>query len=137
MIDPNLDLVFVEYGCPLGIEELYTRGPALQSMAETGPGTEVQRDRLGSFMREHVLVGKVFRLSGLWCRNDLLARPDLTPPCHGQEVFSETGIIWRNRNIRGDELAMFPHVVSDSYFESGPPDEWLRMKLLEDPMTIG
>lgn len=122
MIDPNLDLAFIDDGRPMGMAELYDRRRQLRQLADDGPGTAYHLPRLGRFLEEHVLTGKAFRLSGVWRRNDFLSRPDLTPPAHGQEAFSETDIIWRDRNIRGDELGMFPFVAPDSWFNRPPAD---------------
>ncbi len=121
MIDPNLDLAFIDRGRPLGIEELYPRRRHLRDFAEAGPGTQFHRPRLGQFLEEQVLTGESFRLSGVWGRNDFLSRPDLTPPAHGQEAFSETDIVWRDRNVRGEELGMFPFVAPDEWFNDTPP----------------
>ncbi|MBI3923439.1 MAG: transglutaminase domain-containing protein [Armatimonadetes bacterium] len=125
MVDPNLDMCFVEKGRPLGAEEIYDRRASLRSLADYGPGVECQLPRLGDFLEQDVLEGKPYRLTGLWCRNDFLSRPDLTPPAHGHQAYCETGIVWRNHNVEGDELGMFPFVAEADYFNEPPTQEWL------------
>lgn len=124
MIDPNLDVTFVKDGRPLGAEEVYDYRDELAELAEYGPGADFQQRRTGSFLNDAVLHGKPLRLTSVWYRNDFLSRPDMTLPTHGHQVYCETGIVWRNHNVEGDELGMFPFIAGDDYFNEPPPPEW-------------
>jgi hypothetical protein len=125
LVDPNLDVVVMDGERPLGAWEVFGHSRLLKEMVRTGPGAEKHRERLGPYLDEYLREAVMLRLTGVWPRNDFLSHAELTPGCHGQETYSETEIVWRNRNRRENELGMFPWITGDQWFAQPPPASWL------------
>ncbi|MGI6250389.1 MAG: transglutaminase-like domain-containing protein [Anaerolineaceae bacterium] len=115
-VDPNIDAMFYKRGIPLSVTEI-RKESRMADLMELGPGYsfQIQGSAIVQLM-ELYSNGSLFRLRGIWPRNDFLSHPEKTPPGHGSIAYCETDFIWE----KDQELLMFPYLVDTDYFDTPP-----------------
>jgi hypothetical protein len=120
-VDPNADALFCREGVPLSVSEIQALGPDLGRFAVWGAGSEFQRryPPILSFVNNNYLRGQFIKHRSLWARTDFFSHPELTPPAHGATAYSETNLVWEQRD-REAGFGMFPYFGGSDYFEAAP-----------------
>jgi transglutaminase-like putative cysteine protease len=121
MVDPTLDAVVYQQDQPLSVKEIQHLGAGLAAETEWGAGHEfqVQNPLVAAWIPSVFDKGLCFRHRSVWPRTDFLAHPELTPPGHGETAYSETGLVWEQRDL-DEGFGMFPNFGDESYFDAPP-----------------
>jgi len=120
-VDPNADALFCRDGSPLSVSEMQALGAELGRFAVWGPGSEFQRryPHIMTFVKDNYLIGQFIKHRSIWARTDFYSHPELTPPSHGSSAYSETDLIWEQRDRDGG-FGMFPYFGDRDYFDAPP-----------------
>lgn len=120
--DPNFDLHY-ERDRPLSaleVAELAHKRKPLGDLAVRGRGSPSAPRRLLTFFNRVLATGRTFKLTGVWRSNAFVSRPELAPPCHGAERYTESDIVWYVPDGT-DRASMFPYRTGDaSWFRAAP-----------------
>jgi hypothetical protein len=126
VVDPNLDVIYLQRSLPVSVEELRIAGSKAGSLAVFGPGTAFQRrfPHIESFIQGEIFQDATWAdHRSIWPRTDFLSHPELTPPGHGVTAYSETNLIWEIKD-RTEGFDMFPYFGNQAYFNL-PPLDWV------------
>jgi hypothetical protein len=125
VVDPNLDVIYLKNNSPCSVDELRSAGPQAGKLAVFGPGNEYQRrfPHMEAFMESEIFQDASWAdHRSLWPRTDFLSHPELTPPGHGVNAYSETGLVWETKDLE-QGFAMFPYFADQNYYNA-PPSGW-------------
>lgn len=125
VVDPNLDVIYIQNGAPVTVEELRAARSEAGKLAVYGPGIAFQR----RFPHIDLLIEGEFGQGAtwayhrsLWPRADFLSHPELTPPGHGVTAYCETNLVWERKDL-DEGFDMFPYYGDEAYFHA-PPSGW-------------
>jgi hypothetical protein len=121
MVDPTLDAVVYQHDKPLSVKEIQQLGVRLAAETEWGAGQafQVKNPLVASWIPAVFDKGICFQHRSVWPRTDFLSHPELTPPGHGETAYSETGLVWEQRDLN-EGFGMFPYFGGDDYFDAPP-----------------
>jgi len=122
MVDPNCDLVFIQHGIPLSIDEIQMLGDDLSAYVDWGPAARYQMtfEHIRDFIRNNLLRGVCFRHRSIWPRSDFISHPENSPPGHGSITYCESDLVWESKDL-SEGFGMFRYFASPEYF-TAPPD---------------
>jgi transglutaminase-like putative cysteine protease len=121
MVDPTLDAVLFKGDQPLSVNEIQQAGDDLAGLVRFGPGNafQITNPLISGWIPENLEKGICFRHRSLWPRTDFLEHPELTPPGHGETAYSETNLVWEQKDL-SDGFGMFPYFGDEAYFAAPP-----------------
>jgi hypothetical protein len=125
VIDPNVDAIYLRGDVPVTVEELRAAGTEAGKLAVLGPGAAFQRrfPHMENFIKAEIFQDATWADHRcLWPRTDFLSHPELTPPGHGMTSYSETKLVWENKD-QDEGFGMFPFFGNPAYFNA-PPSAW-------------
>jgi hypothetical protein len=120
-VDPNLDAVFFDRDIPLSVTEIQQLGNNLQNYVRWGEGHlyQMKNPVIREWVSNVFLPGLWHTHRSTWSRADFLSKPECSPPAHGAAAYSETDLIWEEKDLH-QGLGMFPYFASPAYFEAPP-----------------
>ncbi len=121
MVDPTVDAILWRDRVPLSVTEIQAAGDDLTDLIEWGEGSKYQTKNqvIANWIPENLAKGVCFRHRSMWPRTDFLARPELTPPGHGETAYAEINLVWEQKDLIAG-FAMFPYFGDANYFDAPP-----------------
>jgi hypothetical protein len=121
MVDPTLDAIVFRENVPMSVTEIQQAQGDLTTLVRWGSGQAYQLENpvIAAWIPQNFAQGICFRHRSIWPRNDFLAHPELTPPGHGETSYSETNLVWEQKDLT-EGFGMFPYFGDASYFDAPP-----------------
>jgi hypothetical protein len=120
-VDPNLDAMLFDRDIPLSVTEIQQLGKNLQNYVRWGSGHlyQMQNPMIQEWVPNVFLPGLWKTHRSTWSRTDFLSGPEHSPPAHGSAAYSETDLIWEEKDLH-QGLGMFPYFARTAYFDDDP-----------------